>query len=354
MIDAHIIAARRTIVAPKGGALSTLSLHDMAAPVIRAALDDAMIGPHQVDEVILSNAIGGGGNPARLAALAAGLPEHVAGLTIDRQCAGGLDAIGMGLAMVRSGLAKVVVAGGLESHSRRPIRMAVPIDGPPVAYDRPPFSPWPDRDPDLPVAADALNIPRERQDVWAMDSHDKAMNSRTALRFEIVPLGAELDDPFTRDLSPRLVARAPVVTGQLTAVNTAVAADAAAVIVIVAADLITRASVRIDKYVSIGGDPAQPALAPIEAINRLGTHDIAQAEIMEAYAAQCIATVDATGIDPKIVNPKGGALARGHPIGASGAILAVRLFHDLAGTGKSGIAAIAAAGGIGSALRVTG
>lgn len=258
------------------------------------------------------------------------------------------------MAMVKSGMAKVVVAGGLESHSRRPIRMAVPVNGAPVPYDRPPFSPWPDRDPDLAVAADALNIPREQQDVWAMDSHDKARKAKTALRFEIVPLGPDLDDPFTRDLSPRLVARAPVVTGQLTAVNTAVAADAAAVVVIVAQDLITRASVVIDDYVCIGGAPAQPALAPIAAINRIGTVGITQAEIMEAYAAQCIATINGTGLDPKIVNIKGGALARGHPIGASGAILAVRLFHDLAGTGRSGLAAIAAAGGIGTAVKVTG
>ncbi len=353
-MTAHIIAARRTIVAPKGGALSTLSLHEMAAPVLRAVLQDAQISPDMVDEVIVSNAIGGGGNPARLVALAAGLPERIAGLSIDRQCSGGLDAVGLAMSLVQSGQSRVVIAGGVESHSRRPIRMAVPVQGEPVAYDRPPFSPWPDRDPDLAEAADQLGIARERQDAWAIDSHEKALSVRPTLRFEIVPIGEVLDDPFTRRLSPRLVARAPQVTGDLTAVNTAVSADAAAFVVVVAEDLVTRASLWIEGYRSVGGAPEQPALAPIAALQAVGVDGIAQAEIMEAYAAQTIANVEGAGIDPAVVNVKGGALARGHPIGASGAILAVRLFHDLAGTGKSGVAAIAAAGGIGSALRVQG
>ena len=350
----RIIAARRTIVTPKGGALSGYALHDLAAPVMLACLADAGLRPEDVDEVILSNAIGGGGNPARVAALAAGLPDRVAGLSIDRQCAGGLDAIGIAMALVRSGQAKVVLAGGAESHSQRPIRMAQTPDGP-VAYDRPPFTPWPDRDPDLAEAANALNVPRERQDAWAIDSHEKALSARTALRFEIVPLGDELDDPFTRRLAPRLVARAPVVTGELTAVNTAVSADAAAFCLVVAEDILPdRNALLLTDYACVGGDPMNPALAPIAAIKAVTDTPVDQVEMMEAYAAQAIACVEGTGIDPRTVNLKGGALARGHPIGASGAILMVRLYHDLAGTNRTGLAAIAAAGGIGSAIKVQG
>ena len=121
---ARLIAARRTAVVPRGGAFARLSLEDLAAPVIAACLADAGISPDAVDEVILSNALGTGGNPARRVALAAGLMERVAGLTIDRQCAGGLDAILLARALVDSGAADVVLAGGVESYSRRPLRLA--------------------------------------------------------------------------------------------------------------------------------------------------------------------------------------------------------------------------------------
>jgi acetyl-CoA C-acetyltransferase len=106
-----------------------LSLSDLAVPVIGACLSDAGIGRNEVDEVIVANALGAGGNPARVVALAAGLPERVAGLTIDRQCAGGLDAVLLAQAMVASGMAQVVVAGGVESYSRRPLRLATDPDG---------------------------------------------------------------------------------------------------------------------------------------------------------------------------------------------------------------------------------
>ncbi len=351
-----MIAAKRTIVAPKGGALMRFSIHALAAPVIRAVLRDAGLRPDEVDEVILSNALGGGGNPARLAALAAGLPERVAGLTIDRQCSGGLDAIGLGIAMIAAGQARVVIAGGAESYSRRPIRLRTdPDGGAAVAYDRPPFSPWPDRDPELADAADQLCIPREVQDAWAINSHAKAWAHRNAISGEIVSVSEEVHDSFTRRLAPRIVARAPVISGTITAANTAVAADGAGFCLMVAADHpAARQGVILERFKSIGADPAMPGLAPVAAIRAVATSQIDQAEIMEAYAAQAIACIQGAGLDPNIVNMRGGALARGHPIGASGAILAVRLFHDLRGTAKTGIAAIAAAGGIGSALLVRG
>lgn len=355
-----IVAARRTAVAPLGGAFRRLMPHDLAAPVISACLADAGIGAEEVDEVILANALGAGGNPARLAALAAGLPEAVAGLSIDRQCVGGLDAILLAKAMVESGAARIVVAGGAESYSRRPLRLATdPDGGPPVPYDRPPFTPFGDRDPEMHAAAaqlaQDLGLGRAILDAWAVQSHAKARAAKDRLAAEIVPLAGLAQDAFTRNLTEALVARARALTGPISAANAAVAADAAAFVVVSAMPLGPR-PLRLLAGATRGAAPDQPGKAPLramaEVLRSTGTdpRDLAMAEVMEAYAAQAIACVAGAGLDPAIVNPEGGALARGHPIGASGAILAVRLFHGL--DAGRGLAAIAAAGGIGSALLV--
>jgi acetyl-CoA C-acetyltransferase len=351
---AHLIAARRTAVVPRNGAFARLSLEDLAAPVLQACLADAGILPHQVDEVILSNALGAGGNPARRAALAAGLPDTVAGLTTDRQCAGGLDAILLARAFVDSGGADIVLAGGVESYSRRPIRLRTdPDGGPPSPYDQARFTPWPDRDPDMTTAAEALaarlDIRRERQELWAVESHAKALAAD--LGAEIVPLNGVTRDVFPRALSARLLARTPVLTGSITAATAAVAADAAAVCLVVSDSVAQGRGLALLKGATLGGNPEEPGLVPIAAIRRIWSGEaLAQVEIMEAYAVQALAVIEGAGIDPQIVNPGGGGLARGHPIGASGAILAVRLFHGLR-QGR-GLAAIAAAGGIGTALLV--
>ena len=360
-MSAFVIAARRTAVVPRGGAFVRLSLPDLAAPVIEACLSDAGISMDEVDEVIVANALGAGGNPARLSALAAGLPERVAGLTIDRQCAGGLDAVLLAQALVTSGMAEVVIAGGAESYSRRPLRFATdPDGGRPVEYDRPAFTPWPERDPEMHVAAAALavrlGIGRPEQDDWAIQSHFKALAATG--HAEIVELAGQGRDAFARRLTMDTARRARSLSGSVTVANAAVAADAAAFVVVVSERRAraVRHALRIVGGVTLGGRPEEPGLAPVAAIARVldqaGMHagDIRVAEIMEAYAVQAIACVRAAGFDPEIVNPGGGALARGHPIGASGAILAVRLFHQM--QRGYGLAAIAAAGGIGTALVV--
>ena len=364
--SAYIIAAKRSIVAPIGGALATLQLHDLAAPVITSCLDDAKLAPDQVDDVILSNALYGGGNPARMAALAAGLPESVAGLSIDRQCAGGLDAIILAAQMVISGDSNVVIAGGAESYSRRPIRQHTFLDGhDPKTYDRPPFTPWSDRDPDMHEAAADLarlhNISKKVQDNWTIESHTKALAHAAALQKEIVQIVgiSESSDTYTRKMSSALCNRAKVLSGTITNATTAVAADAAAFVVVVSEDMIKSLpnthAVKIVTGKTVGSDPTLPGLAPVAAINAIGASNKAfdHIEIMEAYAAQTIACVKDAGLDEDQVNKKGGALARGHPIGASGAILAVRLYHDLVATGGIGLAAIAAAGGLGTALELS-
>ncbi|MGJ5619899.1 thiolase family protein [Sulfitobacter sp. MF3-043] len=363
MVTAYVIAACRSPVAPRGGALSHLEIHALAGPVLRAALSQAGMNDSNVAEVIVSNALGAGGNPARIIALATGLPERIAGLSIDRQCAGGLDALLLARQMIRSGDADVIVAGGVESYSRRPVRMQTFADGrAPVAYDQAPFTPWPDRDPDMAQAADtlaqSLGITRKAQDDWAIASHAKALAYHPTPA-EIVPIDGVTNDTFTRRLSPALCERAKAITGDITAANAAVAADGAAFCVVVSERVAARLSgpkVEIVAGATLGGAPDCPGLAPVAAITKimaqtgLSPTDLTAAEIMEAYAVQAIACVRGAHIDPGIVNQGGGALARGHPIGASGAINAVRLFHDLQKKGGTGLAAIAAAGGIGTAL----
>ncbi|MFD3190201.1 acetyl-CoA C-acyltransferase [Sedimentitalea sp. HM32M-2] len=365
MTTSQIVAARRSAVAPRNGRLADLALHDLAAPVLRQVLADAGLPAERVGEVVLSNGLGGGGNPARVVALAAGLPWSVAGLSVDRQCAGGLDALLIADAMIRAGQHEVVVAGGAESYSRRPLRYRTFADGrDPQPYEQAPFTPWPDRDPDMAVAADRLaaaqGIDRAEQDAWAIASHQKARAVPDAvLADQICAVAGLTRDTFTRDLGPRHCARAKVVSGSVTAANMAVAADAAAFVVVVS-DRVARSlpgpAVALVAGATTGDDPELPGIAPVRAIQALlaatGTAvgDLDVAEIMEAFAVQAIACQRGADLPGAIVNPQGGALARGHPIGASGAILAVSLFHRLRRGGGTGLAAIAAAGGLGTAL----
>lgn len=357
MSGACLIAARRSPVMPRGGAFAGLALHDLAAPLIRAVLADAGLDAGQVDELILSNALGAGGNPARVAALAAGLPEAVAGLSLDRQCAGGLDAIRLAAALVDSGQTQVVIAGGAESYSRRPLRLAQSPGQPPVPYDQPPFTPWPGRDPDMTEAAaalaDRLGISRARQEAWAIQSHARALAHPQP---EILAYPEGRADGFTRRLTPALAARAKPLAGSITAATAAVAADAAAFVVVASPQIAARAPRRLRLLASatLGAQPDEPGLSPVPAMRAVLAHagltpqGLERVELMEAYAVQALACIDALALPEDRVNPEGGALARGHPIGASGAILAARLFHGL--RDGPGLAAIAAAGGVGSAL----
>ncbi|APE44704.1 acetyl-CoA acetyltransferase [Sulfitobacter alexandrii] len=362
-MTAWIAAACRSAVAPRDGAFAALSLQELAAPVIDAVLAQSGLEPSDVDELIASNALGAGGNPARVLALAASLPERVAGLSLDRQCAGGLDALNLARHMVLAGAADVVIAGGVESYSRRPVRMRTYPDGrPPERYEQASFTPWPDRDPDMTVAAQALGallgIGRDEQDAWAMRSHRLARAAAPAPG-EVVEIAGLRADSFTRDLRPALCRRAKVLCGDVTTANTAVAADGSAFVVVVSDRVARRLSVpcvALRGGRTLGGTPDLPGLAPVAAIREvlaaegLRPADLSAAEVMEAYAVQAVACVREAGLDPEIVNGGGGALARGHPVGASGAINAVRLFHTLRRQGGTGLAAIAAAGGIGTAL----
>lgn len=363
----YIVAAARTSVVPSGGAFRDLDFDRLAPAPIHACLARSGIVPDEVDEIIVSNALGAGGNPARVVALAAGLPQRVAGLSIDRQCVGGLDAIILAQALVASGQAEIVLAGGSESHSLRPERR-FRTDWRSTAKfrDQARFTPWTDRDPDMAFAADRLarqnRISFDRQNAWALESHARARESARKLKAEIInPDGIDVSgDPFSRNLTPALCQRAPRITGTISAANTSVAADGAAFVAVVSQPVLQRLdpdfALRFIDGTTLGGDPELPGLAPVEAARAVlegtGTRpeELSSIELMEAYAVQAIVCATALGLDAEKINPAGGSLARGHPIGASGAILAVRLFHDLKASGGLGLALIAAAGGIGTAL----
>jgi acetyl-CoA C-acetyltransferase len=338
---AVIINARRSAIAARGGAFAALEIEDIAAPVIASLL--AGFGG-QVDEVICANALGAGGNVARIIALRAGL-AHVAGLTIDRQCTGGLDAILLARALVDSGAARAVIAGGAESYSRAPVRMQ---DG--RAYAQARFVPAGWDDPDMGQAADLIareaGISRAAQDAYAVESHRKYR----VCAGEIVPVAGLARDPAAGRVTRKLAARARPVAGDVTPANAALAADGAAFALVVSDELAAKmgaAGLQILRGANVGGDPARPGLAARLAITAVDGFDADIAEVMEAYAAQ--AMICAQGL--RAVNIGGGALARGHAIGASGAVLAVRLFHELR-AGQTGVAAIAGAGGIGAAMTV--
>jgi acetyl-CoA C-acetyltransferase len=374
MSAAYLVAARRTAVAPRNGAFKMVEAAELGEAPIRAVLADSGIALEAIDDVIFGDALYGGGNPARLAALRAGLPDPVPAMTIDSQCCGGLDAIMLAADRIASGGAHAVIAGGIESFSRAPLRARRPrqADEAPQFYERPPFAPWPERDPDMIAAAgtlaQAFNIRRERQDEFAIASHRKALQNPPSAA-EIVQLAGLSHDTFPRRLTEAICARLPPLAGDpefgVTRATIAVEADAAAALLVVSESMAGRLKatrpLRIIASARRGGDPAMPGAAPIAAARSLlaaaqiAPSEIAVAEIMEAFAAQAIACAEGIGVMPSALNRGGGALARGHPIGASGAILAVRLWHEMQSepSGASGLAAIAAAGGLGSALLVT-
>jgi len=377
-----IVAARRTAVCPRGGALAALQADELAAPVLAQLIEDAGIPPRKVDHVLLGNALYGGGNPARLAALRAGLPASTPALTIDTQCCSGLDAILLGAGLIESGAADCVIAGGTESFSRAPIRMRRPAapEERPVAYTRPAFAPPPFADPDLGEAAAELavmrGVTRQAQAEFAVASHAKARLAGAHWHSRLAGQAGGLPDRdgFTRDLSLKAALRAPILAGDketgLSAATIACEADGAAAVLMmssVALGSAYRPALTVADGLSVGGDPAMPALAPVAAARELMTRlglagdDFAAVEVMEAYAVQAMVTAAELALEPDRLNVLGGALARGHPIGASGAILAVHLFECLSGeespaealredaTGH-GLALIAAAGGLGTAM----
>ncbi|MQA04656.1 MAG: acetyl-CoA C-acyltransferase [Streptosporangiales bacterium] len=369
-----LVAARRTPIGTAGRSLRTATVADLAAPVLRAVLDDAGLAPGEVDEVVLGNCLGPGGNPARYAALAAGLPDTVPGLTVDRQCASGLAAVTVGSALVAAGHAGRVVAGGAESASTAPWRFWPPTDGSaePVRYERAPFAPAERGDPDMGLAADLLaesaGVDRARQDAYAARSHRLAVAGcrHGAFDRELVPVHGVTADERPRPglTEQRLAKLRPTfrTDGTVTAGNSCGVNDGAALVAVLPeAEARDRELpyLRVLGTATAGVDPRQPGLGLVPAVQRvlkateLTLADVDVVELNEAFAGQLLACCDALDLDPQRVCREGGALALGHPWGASGAVLVVRLFSQLlAAGGHVGLAAIAAGGGQGVAMVV--
>ena len=377
--NAIVIAARRTAIGKLGGLHKSRGLDDLAAPVIRAVLADAHFDPADIGEVIIGNAAGGGGNPARLIALAAGLPQTTPALSLDRQCASGLDAVITAARLIATGGAQAVLAGGAESPSTAPWR----VEKPPNLYGHLPrffaqaaFTPLGIDDPGMIQAAENVAsefaISRERQDDFALQSHRRAVAAQRSglLTDEIVALASgqhESQDEGPRSsLTAKLLARMPPLLsdGTVTAGNSCTINDGAAIALLVSPELHRRlgsppglallgaASAGIAPRIL--GMAAVPALRVACARASISPADLTAIELNEAFAAQVLATADALSLDLVRLNVNGGALAFGHPYGASGAILVTRLFSRLVrnhtGSARGPVAAmIAAAGGLGVA-----
>lgn len=379
---AVIIAARRTPVGRIGGLLRDLPVEHLAAPVIRAVLTDAGLDGAEVEEVILGNAVGPGGNVARLSALQAGLPVAVPGVTVDRQCGSGLEAINQAARLIESGAAEVVLAGGVESTSTAPWRVEKPdsLYRSPRFYGRARFAPDAVGDPDMGVAAEnvaeAWGIGRERQDAYALESHRKAVAAQAAGRFtrEIVPLALPDGRTAAQDECPRADTSAEKLArlrpafregGTVTAGNACPVNDGAAVVAMVSEERFRRmgrqAGLLVADSASAGVEPRLLGTGPVPAVRRLlarnpglALGDIDLVEFNEAFAAQVLACLDTLVIPQERVCIGGGALAIGHPYGASGAILVTRLFSELlfppAGAApRRGLATLGIGGGLGLA-----
>lgn len=380
-----VVAARRTPIATKGAQLAQFTVERLAAPVIRACVDDASRATAtdlRVGDVVLGNCMGPGGNTARLSALAAGLGAGVPGMTVDQQCGSGLAAIISAADAIRAGDNRPRVAGGSESASTAPTRVAAG-----VAYARAPFAPAGFADPDMVRAAQDLavldGISRDRQDRYAARSHRLAIQARARGGFddELVPLGGLASDPGPRPRMRAMLNRFPalfpdtpgggtgtsdtVTGGTVTAGNSCRNSDGAAAVAIVPArDCGGTPGLALVASATVGCDPALPGLGPVPAVESLlsdsgvALADLAAIEIVEAFAAQTLAVLTRLGLaagddlDARVC-ADGGALALGHPWGASGAVSVVRLFSRLvrsgAPAGALGLATAAAGGGIGVA-----
>ena len=369
MTEAFIVAARRTPIGTAGRGLAGVSAAALGAAVVAAVATELGSQPA---EVILGNCMGPGGDVARVASLTAGLPAAVPAITVDRQCASGLAAIELAARLVSAGSGPIV-AGGVESASTAPWRSWPPQDGrPPERYERAPFAPVPD-DIDMGLAADLLalerGVTRERQDAYAAESHARAVLAAARGEFddEIVQVGGILADERPKPgLTPQLLARFPAAFregGTVTVGNSCGVNDGAAAVGIVRAvrgTAVGRPGLRVLGAASAGVNPGRPGLGLVPAVELalaeagLGIDDLDVVEVNEAFAGQVLACCDALGLDPGRVCPGGGALALGHPWGASGAVLVVRLFTQLVrqDRGRYGLAAIAAGGGQGTAVVV--
>ena len=374
-----IAAWARSAVVPRHGAFKTLQVQELAAPVIHELLARARLNASAVDAIVMGNALGAGGNPARMLALQAGLNTSCAAYTVDTQCCAGLDAVAMGAALIASGQAHVVIAGGAEAWSRSPIRMHRPLntDESSVAFERPAFAPSPEQDLDMLLSAARYaahaGYTRTQQEAYAAQSHARALTHQTTISHEIVPILNVAHDAYPRQIDLARAARMPVVARtdlpdddgpyELSALTISAQADGAAFVLLVSPQA-CRAFQLMPKmkwlaHASVGCAPETPLLAAQVAAQKAmrlagltHTETLAHVELHDAFAVQGLSFADNLGLRKDQLNVRGGGLCRGHPIGASAAVALVRLVADLANSptaNAKGLVAVAGAGGLGSA-----
>ena len=374
--EAWIVDAVRTPIGRYGGALAGVRPDDLAALVLRALVDRTGVDPAAVEDVILGCANQAGEdnrNVARMALLLAGYPVEVAGLTVNRLCGSGLQAINSAAHAIAVGDGDVFVAGGVESMSRAPFVMLKPE----AAFERGTRElvdstlGWRFVNPRLDAVypaislgetaecvADDWHVTRERQDAFAAESQRRAVAAIEGGRFDgqlvPVPIPQRKGDPVlvARDEHPRADTTAEGLAklrpafrdgGTVTAGNASGINDGAAAVLVVEAErgreMGLRPMARVLATAVAGVDPRVMGIGPVPAVRKaldragLTVADLDVVELNEAFASQSVACMDELGLDPARVNPNGGAIALGHPLGASGARLVTMLVHELARTG---------------------
>ncbi|TKV09028.1 acetyl-CoA C-acetyltransferase [Citrobacter sp. wls619] len=391
MQDVVIVAATRTPIGSFHGALAPLSAVELGAVVIRSLLEKTAVAPEHIDEVILGQVLtaGSGQNPARQTALRAGLPVTVPALTINLVCGSGLKAVQQAVQAIRCGDADIVIAGGQESMSNAPyfldgarsglrlghasLKDSVVHDGLWDAFN----------DYHMGITAENLAdkfvISREQQDAFALQSQQKAAAAIESGRFNAeitpvsVPQGKKPPRLVERDEQPRPDTQAEKLAqlkpafrpgnGTVTAGNASSINDGAAAVMLMsatkAAALNLPVLARVAGYAVSGVDPAFMGIGPVEAslqcLKRAGwtLNDVDLIEANEAFAAQALAVGEALNWDSNNVNVNGGAIALGHPIGASGCRILVTLLHEMARRNVTkGLATLCVGGGQGVALAV--
>jgi acetyl-CoA C-acetyltransferase len=381
---AVILSAVRTPVGRYGGALSAVRPDDLAAIAVGAAVERAGVAPEDIEDVYLGCANQAGEdnrNVARMAVLLAGLPESVAGVTVNRLCASGLAAIVSASHAVQSGDGDLFVAGGVESMSRAPLAMPKPDKAFPrgnqVVYDT--VLGWRFPNPQLeemfPLesmgetgenVAERWSVSREDQDAFALASQQRWAAASEAGRFddELVAVGDVVRDEHPRpDTSlERLAQLQPAFRkgGTVTAGNASGINDGAAAVVIASEERAAKLGVEpLGAFVGsavAGVDPRVMGIGPVPAVRKLlarvgiDAAEIDLVELNEAFASQSLAVVRELGLDPERVNVNGGAIAIGHPLGMSGARLVVTLLHELRRRGgRYGLATLCVGVGQGQA-----
>jgi acetyl-CoA C-acetyltransferase len=392
MEDIVIVSATRTAVGKFGGSLAKIPAPELGAMVVKEVLARAGIDPAQVSEVIMGQvlAAGSGQNPARQALIKAGLPKEVPGLTINAVCGSGLKAVMLAAQAIAWGDAEIVVAGGQENMSAAPHVLMNSRDGQRMGDWKMIDSMIVDGLWDvynqyhMGVTAENVakqhGITREQQDGLALASQQKAAAAQDAGRFkeEIVPvtIPQKKGDPLVFDSdefinkktgAEALAGLRPAFdkSGTVTAGNASGINDGAAAVVVMsaakAAQLGLKPLARIAAFGTSGLDPATMGMGPVPATRKVlartgwNAADVNLFELNEAFAAQACAVNKELGIDPSKVNVNGGAIAIGHPIGASGCRILVTLLHEMKRReAKKGIAALCIGGGMGVSLAVEG